>query len=132
MWRTFIQTSALILTLEASYFLLRSNLALETEKIFRLASPGFGFTPAVAEALAVQSADTTIGLGLLLLGFALQMANLLWPMRYKDFGVDRKGVILSVAGGVLVFIVSLCVASSMAKRQIDRVDEFARQQFDKS
>jgi hypothetical protein len=125
MWRTFIQTSALWLTLEASFFLLKSNLGLGAENIVRLASPGSGYTPVVAEVLARQSIDTTVGLELLLFGFVLQMANSLWEMRWKDFHVHWKGVIYATVFSIAVLVISFYVAHILAGSKIAEINTLA-------
>jgi hypothetical protein len=97
MIRTFIQTTVIILTIGASYFLLKVNLGLTPDIIARLSTTYFGGNEEVAQTLARQSADTRIGLYLLIISFALQIWNLLWPLTIDDIGaVNRQGVLFSI------------------------------------
>jgi hypothetical protein len=97
MVRSFIQTTAIILTIGASYFLLKVNLGLTHDTIARLSITYFGGNKEVAKTLARQSIDTRIGLFLLITSFALQIWNLLWPLTIDDIGaVNRQGILFSI------------------------------------
>ena len=115
MIRSFIQMTALILTLGASIFLLKSNLGLTPEVIAKLSSTYYGHNKPVAESFAKQVADTRIGIILLLLAFLLQLINSLWPMRWKDFGVNWHGIFISLG---------LCIALlTIAHRYSKKISE---------
>ena len=109
MIRTFIQISALWLTLISAILLVKSALRLKDQDMAKLASTYWDFNKASVEDITGSRADATVGSVLLFLGFLLQMINSLWPMRIDDFGVDCKGVIwgtitLFLIGGIGFFV----------------------------
>src|SRR3989304_2125337 len=104
MIRTLIQISAIIFTLEAAWFLLQGNLGLTVKDIAEVASTKLNYNPDVVKSLSRQKADSWVGFLLLLGAFFLQLSNGLWAIRWKDFAVNRNGVILSVIIGALVFV----------------------------
>lgn len=106
MLRTFIQVMALGLTLIATYFLLKSSLALSTKDIAELSTTYFNSNPYVAKNLSQQQADTRIGFANILLSFIAQTINLLLEKRWKDFGVNRIGVIIAIFALILTFFIS--------------------------
>lgn len=128
MWWTFIQVSALILTLEAAFFLAKGNLGLSAETIAELSSTKWNYNKDTVTNLAAQRADTWVGIVLLLAAFALQMWNLLWPMRGDDFDVDVKGVLIAIVFGVLVLVASFLVSSKVAQITEARVLGILRRQ----
>lgn len=106
MWRTLIQVMALALTLESAIFLARGNLSLSAEVIAQLARTGWGHNLAVAKSLSMERADTWAGVVLLLIAFGLQMVNILWPIRWKNFEVSRLGAVLALLFSVLALLVA--------------------------
>ncbi|MBN2314170.1 MAG: hypothetical protein JXM79_09590 [Sedimentisphaerales bacterium] len=106
MFRTFIQMSVMMLTIEASFFLLRSNLGLTAKMIAELGSSYWDYHERTIRNLTRQSVDTRVGLFLLLLSFALQLVNSLWPMRWVDFGIDWRGLMISIIFCVIILIIS--------------------------
>ena len=90
--RTFIQTAALVVTLEAALFLAKGGLGLSAEDIALLSATRIGFNPELTDSLAQQQADTWIGVVLLLFAFLLQMWNALWPLR-MGISVSTKAVL---------------------------------------
>jgi hypothetical protein len=104
MIRTFIQITALILTIESAYFLLQGNLSLSPRDIAEVASTKLGSNPDVVKSLSKQKGDSWVGLALLLSAFFLQLTNSLWEMSWKDFAVNKYGIILSIIIGILIFI----------------------------
>lgn len=114
MLRTFVQVAALLLTLEAAFFLARSNLGLSAEMIARLASTNWNANTDIVSSLAGQRADTWIGVVLLLAAFFLQLANTLWPMRFKYFVVDRRGAFGALIVGAAIGVASLAVSAKMS------------------
>ncbi len=111
MLRTFIQVTAVALTLVASYFLLKGNLALSAKNIAEISETKWGYSKPVVANLSRQQADTKVGFCFLLLAFALQVGNLLWPMRIGDFEVSRAGV-----GAALLFSIVLLLAGIFISR----------------
>jgi len=105
MVRSFIQMTALILTLGASVFLLKASLGLTPETISKISSTYWGYNEPLARGFAKQAADTRLGVILLLSAFILQLINALWPMRIKDFGVDWHGVLISIGLCIIIFTV---------------------------
>lgn len=116
MIRTFIQILALVTTLESAIFLAKGSLGLSAEAIAALASTYIGYNPHVIQSLAQQTADYRAGVILLLVAFSLQMGNTLWPIRWKDFAVSKKGAVFAVAVGVAIMPLAWCLASSHASR----------------
>jgi hypothetical protein len=95
--RSFIQTTVIILTIGASYFLLKVNLGLTPDTIARLSITYFGLNKEVVKTLAKQSIDTRIGLLLLIISFVLQIWNFLWPLTIDDIGaINGQGVLFSI------------------------------------
>jgi len=121
MVRTFIQSTVLLLTLISSFFLIKGTFNSSTEDIAKLASTGWGYNLSIARNLAEQQADTKVGFWLLLLSFFLQTINSLWPMRYQDFGIDKKGVLLACAICMIVFVISSRISSSISNRNFSEV-----------
>jgi hypothetical protein len=117
--------TALILTLVASFFLLKGNLGLTPDIIAKLSSTVWGYNKEVAAILAGQSTDTYIGFILLLLAFVLQSINLLWPMRWCDMRANPKGILISIAFCLIVFLILYMVSNklsnNMLKRSVDIV-----------
>jgi len=97
--------TALILTLGASLFLLKSNLGLTPKTISKISSTYWNYNKSVVKEFAQQSADTRVGVILLLLAFILQLINALWPIRWKDLGIDWYGVLVSI--GFCIIVLSL-------------------------
>ena len=116
MLRSFIQMSALILTLGASIFLLKSNLGMTPENIANLSLTRLDFSQPIVEAFAKQAADTRIGLILLLIAFILQMINALWPMRWKDFGIDWHGVLIAIGLTVVLLTLAHWYSKNLAEQ----------------
>ena len=100
--RSAIQVSALVLTLEATFFLAKGNLGLTPKVIAELAATKLDYNLDAVRSLSMQAADTWVGFALLLAGFVLQVANSLWPMRWKDFTVSRLGAIVGFGASALV------------------------------
>lgn len=96
--RTFIQVTALVLTLEAAFFLARSNLGLSADVIAGISTTKLTYSLHVVNSLSEQAANTWIGVGLLFIAISLQMWNLWRPIRWKDFTIDKPSVL-----GALIF-----------------------------
>ena len=116
MLRSFIQMSALILTLGASIFLLKSNLGMTPDNIANLSSTRFDFSQPIAETFTKQAADTRVGSILLLIAFILQMINALWPMRWKDFGIDWHGVLIAIGFTIVLLTFSHWYSKYLAEQ----------------
>ena len=118
MIRTFIQISSLFLTLEAALFLAKGNLGLSARAIAELASAKWDFNADLISNLSQQRADTWIGVLLLLIAFALQIVNAMWPMRWSDFTVHKGAtvyaVVISIVIGFGAFYLSKQVARNTA------------------
>jgi len=105
MVRTFIQIMALWLVLLSSFFLIRGVISLSVEDIIKLSQMPYGGThKRMVQNLTRQKYDTIVGFVLLLASFLLSLINLLWPMRYCDLVVNRRGVMIAIAMGVVIFI----------------------------
>jgi hypothetical protein len=102
--RTFIQISSLVFTLEAALFLARAGLSLSPAAIAELAATKWEYNFELAVSLAAQRADTTVGLTLLVIGFALQLGNALWPLRWSDFAIHRGAAVCAVVVSIIIGI----------------------------
>lgn len=120
MLRTFVQMSVMMLTIEASFFLLRSNLGLSAKAIAELSTPHFDYHEETLRSLTKQSVDTRVGLFLLLLSFTLQIGNALWPLRIGDFGIDWRGVLASIAFCIVVLVISYLYTRHHSRRLFDQ------------
>ena len=116
MIRTFIQITALILTIESAYFLLQGNLGLSPKDIAEVASTKLDSNPEVVKSLSKQKGDSWIGFALLLSAFLLQLINALWEMRWKDFSINKYGIILSIIMGLIIFIGCHFVSRHISER----------------
>ena len=114
--RTFLQVLSLSLVLVSSIFLIRSVLTADVKQMAALSGTYWNFNPHMIQSLAQQKADTMVGFILLLLSFLLQTANLLWPMRWCDFAVSRKGTVVAVIVSLVLFLTSLCIARIYANK----------------
>lgn len=121
MLRTFIQITALILTLEAAFFLAKGNLGLSAETIAEISSTKWDYNSNVIRSLAQQRADTWIGVVFLLLGFVLQMWNALWPMRYDDFAVHKGAAIYALVFSAILGFGAFFLSRELAGNTDDRV-----------
>jgi hypothetical protein len=122
--RSFIQTLALITTLESAIFLAKGTLGLSAEAIAALAGTHLDFNPHVIRSLAQQTADYRAGVLLLLLAFILQMANTLWPLRWDDFAISRKGAVFALGVGIVLMLVTWWLTdlhASSIERQVREV-----------
>lgn len=108
--------TALILTLGASIFLLKSNLGLTPEVISKISSTYYDYNKPIAEGFARQAADTRIGVILLLAAFILQLINALWPMRIKDFGISWHGVLISIGFCIIIFTIAHWYSKNLSER----------------
>ena len=111
MLRSFIQVTALGLSLIATFFLLQGPLTLSAKDIADLSTPKvMGHNPDLVKNLAGQQVDSTVGFVLLLFSFALQTANLLWPLRWDDFKVSKGGSVIAIC-----FLITVCLLSYYAR-----------------
>jgi hypothetical protein len=113
--RTFIQSSALFLTLAAAVFLAKGNLQLSAPAIVSLAGTAIGYNSNVVKAFATQHADTWVGVVLLLLATAFQTSNALWNLRYKDMATHKAGFVAGIALSLVSFAMGLCLSNAVAK-----------------
>lgn len=127
MLRTFIQMTAMILTLEASFFLIKSNLGLSVKTIVELSIPYFDYHEETLRSLTKQSVDTRVGFFLLLISFALQMGNALWPLRYKDLIFDWLGGLASIVFCAIVLVISCHYSSRKQKKLFDQCMQTIKQ-----
>lgn len=116
MIRTFIQTTAIIMTLCAGVLLVRSTFVLSSKEIAGLSSTYFGYNKSLIKAFSQQQADTKMGVIFLLLSFLFQMINQLWPMRIGDFGVSRSGILFAIIFSALIFVSALKISSILSGR----------------
>jgi hypothetical protein len=123
MIRTFIQLTALILTLEAAIFLAKGNLGLSPKVIAELSSTKWDYNTDVIGTLASQRADTWVGIVLLLCAFGFQLWNSLWPMRIGDFGVNAWGILSALFLGIVVYLGANIYARKLSRTTDKQVRE---------
>jgi hypothetical protein len=119
--------SAMISTIEASFFLIKTNLGLSPKIIVELSIPHFDYQEETLRSLTKQTVNTRVGLFLLLLSFILQMGNALWPLRYRDFGVDWLGVLASIVFCVFALVISYYYSSHKSKKLLEQCTQIMRQ-----
>lgn len=119
MLRTFIQVTAITLTLAASFFLLKGNLSLSASHIAELSKTRWDYNKPVLESLSQQQADTKVGFGFLLTAFIFQLGNLLWPMRWDDFKVSKRGMVVALVVSIALLGLGL-VFSRMLTQKIGK------------
>jgi energy-coupling factor transporter transmembrane protein EcfT len=115
MLRTFIQVFALLLTFFAGVLLVRGSFVLSSSDIAGLSSTRWGHNPSMVKNLSQQQCDTKTGMVLLVISAILQMANLLWPMRFCDFAVNKVGIILAIIISVTIFVLAIRVSNILRK-----------------
>lgn len=115
MLRTFIQITALLVTLIASFFWIRGSLTVSVKDIAALAGTYFDYNLTTLKNLCAQKADSLIAALLLILSFVLQFFNAAWPMRWDDFAINKKGIVYAVIFSSFVFLICYVGASFMSK-----------------
>ena len=104
MVRTCIQVTALLFTVISAYFLIKSVIEMTPKDIAELSTSRFDYSPPVVRNLSKQRVDTLVGFVFLMFSFFLSLVNLLWEMRYRDFGVNYNGVIIAVLVSFVIFL----------------------------
>ncbi len=122
MLRTFIQVLAVTAVLMSSFFLIRATLTLSVKEIAQLSTTIVSYNEDTAKGYCRQRADTIVGFSLLLFSFALQMGNLLWAMRIKDFGVSKTGTIIALIVSAVMLVVALVVSNSLYNNHYRQVE----------
>jgi vacuolar-type H+-ATPase subunit I/STV1 len=112
--RTFLQVLTLSFTLGSAFFMVKASLGLSARDIAGLVGTYIGFNPHLIHSLTAQVTDYRVGTILLVLAFILQMINVLWPIRYIDFAVSRKGALLALIMGLFVFVAAYLVGDQWA------------------
>lgn len=128
MLRTFIQVTALSVVLLSSFFLIKGILTSSIQDITELATPKWNYNLDVAKNLTRQRSDTIVGFVLLLLSFILQSINLLWPISWVDFAVNKKGVIVALVVSILVFFVAKGTSNFLFKNSYKQVENILKKQ----
>jgi hypothetical protein len=128
MIRTLIQVLALTLTLESAFFLVKSSLTLSPKLVAELATTKWDYSPEVLKSYARQRADTLVGMGLLLVAFGLQLGNALWPMRWMDFQVSRRGAITALVISAVLLVVCLWVSRTLAQHTYNAASRIIQEQ----
>jgi hypothetical protein len=122
MIRTFIQMTSMILTLEASYFLLKVNFGMSPKDIAELSSTCWDYNRSALKSLSEQCANSRVGLALLLLAFFLQ----LWLLRWKDFGIDWYGILISIIFCIIVFVIAKICSRFLSHKWVDQSVELKK------
>ena len=124
MLRTFIQITALTVTLIATYFWIRGAALLSPKDLAALSGTYFNYNPALLKSLASQKSDSYLAGLLLLSSFLLQTGNSLWPMRIEDFGINKWGVVSSVVFSTGVFFFCLWISKVLTNSYISQAQPF--------
>jgi hypothetical protein len=124
MLRTFIQITALTVTLIATYFWIRGAALLSPKDLAALSGTYWNYSPATLQSLASQKADSYLAGILLLSSFFLQTWNSLWPMRMSDFGINKWGVAISFIFSLGVFIVCFWMSKELTNSYIAQAQPF--------
>lgn len=126
MLRTFIQVVALSITFLASFFLIKGVLVLSKNDLAELSTTKWGYNLDVAKNLCHQRSDTTVGFSLLLVSFLLQLINMLWEIRIKDFAVNKSGVILALIISFFIFLIAYSISDILYKTSYSRVESILK------
>ena len=122
MLRTFIQFTALWLTLISAIFLAIGSISLSVEDIAALSKAKYGFNLDVANNLAQQQAFARVGLFILLLSLGFQMLL----MRWKDFAINWKGIIFSIIFAVVILCLGFYAAKTLQDRTFRKTEIILR------
>ena len=123
MLRTFIQIMALTLTLLSAYFLIESALNMSVKDMTKLSGSSFGYSLSALESYTKQKANTVTGFALLMASFTLALINLLWPMRFDDFIVNKKGVIIALVLSIIIFFISNYTSKKLSNKWFEQGKE---------
>lgn len=104
MVRTFIQVTALLFTGISAFFLIKSVIEMTPKDVAELSQTHWNYSLSATRNLAKQKADTLVGFVFLMSSFSLSLANLLWPMRLGDFGVNCNGVIIAFLVSIVISV----------------------------
>lgn len=123
MLRSCIQIIATILTITASYFLIKANFGLTPTTIAKLSCTiqgWFNWSTANKEAVAMlakQSAYTQSGFILLVIAFLLQMIGLWLPMRIHDFGgVNLQSILISLGCCAVIILITYWYSNNLSDK----------------
>ena len=116
MIRTYIQVTALLLVLLSSLLLIKGKITLSVESLAELSKSKWGYNLDVAKSLTQERADTIVGFVILLFSLFLQVANMLWPMRWADFATNKNGVILALVTSVIISCIAF-VSSNILQQK---------------
>jgi hypothetical protein len=131
MLSTFIQWTALILTLESAVFLSKGNLGLSAPIVAELAATKWDYNMEVIKSLAGQNADNWIGVFLLLASFAFQVISALIPGQTTSSAIDRAGLVSSIGFSALIFLVAWQTSHWRARRLAQRAQEILESRISK-
>jgi hypothetical protein len=120
MLRTFIQVLALSLALMSSFFLIKGTVTLSVNDLAELSLAKYGYNLNVLKNLSANRADTVVGFCLLIGSFLLQMANMLWALRWCDFDISKKGVLLALVASLIIGGASLFISHLLQKHYYDK------------
>lgn len=122
MLRTFIQVLALTISLLSAYYLIKGVIETSINDMAKLSETHVCYNIKIAQSLCHQRSYYIVGFTLLLLSFILQLGNMLWVMRIKDFGVSKVGVITALIVSAVLLIVSIVVSNYLYKTHYHQVE----------
>lgn len=116
MFDSFIKVTTLALTLQASFFLIRSNFKITPESIANLTALCDHKIKFVTKEHAARTADTRIGGFLLFAAFCFQITDLCWSQWDRSFGVNRSEVLSALVMSMILFASLYCYAKHLTKK----------------
>lgn len=125
---TLLQLGALLFTFEAAFFLASGNLVMSARTIGEISrTTHLGYNARLVHSLAKQTADSWIGVVLLLAAFFLQIAAHLRGPVMSDIGPgDPTGTAIALAIGLAVFGASWVSSKLYASRIEGEATEILR------
>ena len=128
----FWQLFFVLLGLVAAFFVSRANLGLTPEVIARLSESYMGYNPNMVRHLAVKAADNWVGISLLVVSVALQVAllvhALLFPLQSSPAqSIPVAEIVLAVVCAFVVLLLCFPVTKWAANRFLDAAQSSVEQ-----
>jgi len=120
MIKSIIQITAIILTLGASVFLIKSNFGLTPEVILKLSSSHVGYNSQMIKSLASQTADTKVGAILLFIAFICQLVSFFLIAKIKDSDLSLHGILISVGFCIIILTLAHYYSKNLSANNYNR------------
>ena len=114
------RVTAIIVVLEAAFFLAKGNLGLSADLIAELSATKYGYNLSVARNIAEQNANSYVGIVLVILSAVIQMLALssiegLGSPRI-DFMIIGTSIVISVIFFLLAYLIARLKANRIYRR----------------